>query len=299
MSLFKRPLVALSLTEPDAGLLRYAARVLPVESYEELRFAHVVADHRAAPTDEELQALRARLQRDVELVFRATAARTAFDVVHGARLDQLLALAVQHNSDVILLGHRKSRSGQRSLARRLAMIAPCSVWLVPEGAPDRLTRILVPVDFSNNSADALGVATTLAAGSGHQECLALHVFFDPSTVRYDEHVGEVLGHERAAFETMLAATDCHGVSVEPVFEESTRAPQAILRVSQERGCDLIVMNTRGRSRSAAVLLGSVTSETMAATTVPLLAVKHFGSRMTLMQALLNHRFWEEPAPKLN
>jgi nucleotide-binding universal stress UspA family protein len=125
------------------------------------------------------------------------------------------------------------------------------------------------------------------------------VYFDPSTVRYDEHVDEVFGHEQAAFETLLAATDCHGVRVEPVLEESTRVPEAILRVSQERSCDLIVMNTRGRSRSAAVLLGSVTSETMTATTMPLLAVKHFGSRMTLMQALLNHRFWEEPAPKSN
>jgi nucleotide-binding universal stress UspA family protein len=179
------------------------------------------------------------------------------------------------------------------------MVAPCSVWLVPEGAPDRLTRILVPVDFSSHSADALGVGTSLAAENGHPECLAVHVFFDPSTVRYDEHAEEVLGYERAAFETMLAATDCHGVRVEAVFEESTRPPQAILRVSQERGCDLIVMNTRGRSRSAAVLLGSVTSETMAATTMPLLAVKRFGSRLTLMQALLNHRFWEAPAPKSN
>jgi nucleotide-binding universal stress UspA family protein len=299
MSLFKRPLVALSLTAPDAGLLRYAARVLPVEGCEEVRFVHVVADRHAAPVEAELQDIRARLQSEVEAAFRTPAVRMVFDVVHGARLDQLLALAVEHQSDVILLGHRKSRSGLRSLARRLAMVAPCSVWLVPEGARDRLTRILVPVDFSSHSADALGVATSLAAENGRRECLAVHVYFDPSTVRYDEHVDEVFGHEQAAFETLLAATDCHGVRVEPVLEESTRVPEAILRVSQERSCDLIVMNTRGRSRSAAVLLGSVTSETMAATTVPLLAVKHFGSRMTLMQALLNHRFWEEPSPKSN
>jgi hypothetical protein len=38
---------------------------------------------------------------------------------------------------------------------------------------------------------------------------------------------------------------------------------------------------------------------MAETQIPLLAVKHFGSRMTLLQALLNHRFWEEPTPKTN
>jgi hypothetical protein len=48
-----------------------------------------------------------------------------------------------------------------------------------------------------------------------------------------------------------------------------------------------------------VLLGSVTSDTLAATPVPLLAVKHFGGRMTVLQTLLNHRMWEERAPKMN
>jgi hypothetical protein len=57
------------------------------------------------------------------------------------------------------------------------------------------------------------------------------------------------------------------------------------------------MNTRGRSRAASVLLGSTTSETMADTAVPLLAVKHHGSRMRLLEALLNHRVWERKGPK--
>ncbi|MBW3539496.1 MAG: universal stress protein [Planctomycetes bacterium] len=98
---------------------------------------------------------------------------------------------------------------------------------------------------------------------------------------------------------LLESTDCHGVQVEPLFEESTHVPQAILRVAGRHEIDLIVMNTRGRSRAAAVLLGSVTSETLAATSVPLLALKHFGSRMTLLEALANHRLWDEPNPKTN
>ena len=32
---------------------------------------------------------------------------------------------------------------------------------------------------------------------------------------------------------------------------------------------------------------------------PLLAVKHFGSRMTLREALVNHRIWDQPSPKTN
>jgi nucleotide-binding universal stress UspA family protein len=126
---------------------------------------------------------------------------------------------------------------------------------------------------------------------------AVHVYFDPSTIRYDEHVHEVLGREEDAFEKFIAGVDTQGIEVEPIFIEGTRTAEDILRTADRFESDLIVMNTRGRSLAASVLLGSTTSETMAATHVPLLAVKHFGSRMTLLEALVNHRIWEQPSPK--
>jgi nucleotide-binding universal stress UspA family protein len=85
--------------------------------------------------------------------------------------------------------------------------------------------------------------------------------------------------------------------VEPIFEECPEPSPAILRKANEQGVDLIVMNTRGRTLAAAVLLGSITSETMIQTHVPILTVKHFGSRMTMREALMQHRFWEKPTPK--
>jgi nucleotide-binding universal stress UspA family protein len=299
MSVFTRPLTALSLTAPDEGLLRYASLIAASGGCEEIRFAHVAADGDDRLPASELQALRERMQAEVGAHFSATARRREFDVVQGPRVDQLLSLAEQHGSDVIVLGHRRMRSARRSLARRLALVAPCSVWLVPEASPARVSNILVPVDFSSHSRDALSLATSLAAAMGLPQVLALHVFFDPSTIRYDEHVEEIRGNEEAALADMLAATDCHGVRVEPLYEESTHVSQTIVRVAERHGADLIVMNTRGRSRAAAVFLGSVTSDALAATRIPLLAVKHFGRRMSILQALLNHRFWEERAPKMN
>jgi hypothetical protein len=65
------------------------------------------------------------------------------------------------------------------------------------------------------------------------------------------------------------------------------------------GSDLIVMGTRGRSQAAFVLLGSTTSAMMAATSVPLLAVKHYGSHMSLLEALRNHNLWLGDVPKTN
>ena len=179
------------------------------------------------------------------------------------------------------------------------MIAPASVWLVPEGSPAKIEDILVPIDFSDHSADALAVAVHIARCRGLRSVRAVHVFFDPSTIRYDEHVEEIRGQEEAAFERFIAPIDRQGVEVEPVFIEGTRTADDILSLADRSGTDLVVMNTRGRSRAASVLLGSVTSDTMANTRVPLLAVKHFGSRMTLREALLNHRIWDQPAPKMN
>jgi hypothetical protein len=51
--------------------------------------------------------------------------------------------------------------------------------------------------------------------------------------------------------------------------------------------DLIVLNSRGRSASAAILLGSVAEETLIQSAVPVLTVKHFGARMGVLRALLD------------
>lgn len=297
---FCRPLIALSLSDADEGFLHYSALLARSFGWSDIHFAHVIPNNGAGETAGP-GAVEDKLREEVRRVFEQPLppGQPTFHVVRGVRLDQLLGLAAKHDRDLIVLGHRKERSGRRSLARRLAMLAPSSVWLVPQDSLPQIRSILVPTDFSSHSADALSVAAAIARAVGLSECRAVHVFFDPSTVRYDEHVEEVLGQEEAAFERFLAGADTQGVQVHPVFEESTHPPQAILRLAQRCGTDLIVMNTRGRSQAASVLLGSITSETMAATSVPLLAVKHHGNKMSLLEALLNHRLWETASPKSN
>ena len=300
MPVFSRPKVALSLTKADEQLLPYTALLARWMGWEAVDFAHIV------PPDRHTQAWdpkpwEDRLQDEVRRMFGPPPppCRANFHVVRGSRIDQMIGLAVEHERDLIVLGHRRMRSGRRSLARRLAMLAPCSVWLVPEDSPPVVANILVPIDFSSHSADSLATAVAIARAGGLSSLRTVHVFFDPSSIRYDEHVDEILGQEESAFETFLAGVDTQGVRVEPIFQESTHPAEAILRLAENCGSDLIVMSTRGRSHAASVLLGSVTSQTMSATKIPLLAVKHYGSKLTLLEALLNHRIWETEPPKTN
>ena len=131
-------------------------------------------------------------------------------ILRGQRIDQLLAFAAEHETDLILVGHRRSRSGRRSLARRLAMQAPCSVWMAPEGSEPVFDRILAPIDYSEESADALSLATELAAASGVDEIHALHVYFNEATTVYEEYDEMIVNEKDKAFTRFIAPINRHG-----------------------------------------------------------------------------------------
>jgi nucleotide-binding universal stress UspA family protein len=190
---------------------------------------------------------------------------------------------------VILVGHRKKISGRRALARRLAMKAPCSVWLAPEGSPAQINGILVAVDFSHHSEHAVSIATAIAQRRNLASCRALHVYFNPSIAGIEEYQSHVRGREQEAFDEFIGDLDLHGVSVTPVFEESPSVSHAIQRSVDQGGVDLVVMGTRGLSRSASILLGSQSEDTIMETHIPILVVKRRGERMGLLDVLLEHQ----------
>ena len=208
--------------------------------------------------------------------------------ISGDPLDEILRAAADQRSDLILLGQEPG-DRRRSLARRLAMKAPCSVWLIPEKPPATLRNILAPIDFSRRAADTLEVATAIAAAAGAEACLAPYVYFNQAAVSFDALDDILAVDQYRAFGIFVAPINLHGVFAKPLFIEAANVAQAILRTAAANDCDLIVMGTRGRSTSAAVLLGSETEHCIVTTPVPLLAVKHFGASLSLMKALRDER----------
>jgi nucleotide-binding universal stress UspA family protein len=268
-------LVALANGEADRGLVQYALLLSRCFPGLEVHCVHVAG--------------REDRTADLEDCLRQRFPAAVPHLLNGDVLDTLINVTAKIGADLLLLGH--SRPGtRRSLARRLAMKAPCSVWMVPDDARAALRTVLAPVDFSKRSADTLQVATALAASAGLDECIALHVYFNDAVATFEEFDEALIEREDEAFALFVAPIDLHGVYAKPLFIESADVPRTILQVAADAHCDLIVMATRGRSTSAAVLLGSVTEQVMMDTQVPLLAVKHHGAQLRLRQALADERF---------
>ena len=143
----------------------------------------------------------------------------------------------------------------------------------------RFQKILVPVDFSEHSGEALDVAIELAKAFGGSLQL-LHCYrIQPAGVSpygivlpesFDREVRDAAARQ---LDEWREKAEAQGVSAEASL--SSMVPSlAISETAEELGCDLIVMGTRGLSGIKHVLLGSVAERTLRAAPCPVLTVKH-------------------------
>jgi nucleotide-binding universal stress UspA family protein len=88
---------------------------------------------------------------------------------------------------------------------------------------------------------------------------------------------EYAERQRRAAEAILTAAQAEarnrGVSAETIWVEQGPPAQAIVETAQARNCDLIAMSSHGRRGLRRMILGSVTSEVLVLSTVPVLVVK--------------------------
>ena len=134
-------------------------------------------------------------------------------------------------------------------------------------------RILVGYDGSKESERALDLAADLAKASGGvlvvQHVIAVGTeAYATGAVDMDAIEAAVTGLLDQAVERARAS----GVAATKVLSRGEVAP-AILREAEQRGVDLIVVGSLGRSRMARVLMGSVADKLVHAAPVPVLVVR--------------------------
>lgn len=122
-------------------------------------------------------------------------------------------------------------------------------------------KVLVPVDFSEFSKEALEAAKSIAELRG-AEITVLHVMVEPqASVPYEVYIDwqKVKGEIRADAEKLLAKmVASNGAAAKAAKRLEWGEPAStIARVAKEGSFDLIVMATHGRTGLSRLFLGSV------------------------------------------
>jgi nucleotide-binding universal stress UspA family protein len=124
-----------------------------------------------------------------------------------------------------------------------------------------MTRLLVPIDASENAARALHHAIGCAKRDGTVELQIVNVHEPPN-----------LAGEVSIFLSEEEAARAAGVRFETVVLTG-EVPDAIVRCADMLGCEGIIMGTHGRSAFGNLLLGSVATEVIHRTRLPVTLVK--------------------------
>lgn len=140
-------------------------------------------------------------------------------------------------------------------------------------------KILVPLDGSECALRALAFAVQYARASPGSSLHLLAVHYEPwcygETAVYvgKDHL-EKLAAEHDASVLDQAEQALAGAGVPYSRESAEGEPAALIaQRAQERGCDLIVMGTRGLGRIGTLLMGSVATKVVHLAAVPVTLVK--------------------------
>jgi nucleotide-binding universal stress UspA family protein len=289
---FRRITVALARSPLDEDLVRYAALLADLRRDGPLHFhfVHILDSEREAQADHDSTLRDIRQLVDARFRELRSGAFHSSTVLAGSRLDRLLEFVAENASDALLVGLHEAHRGRRSMARRLARSAPCSLWMFPEGSPVSLKRLIAAVDYSHHSAYALSTAAGLASSAGIPECTAVHVYFNQVAALNEDFDESMRSRNGEYFTRFTAPLNLYERRITPRMEASPNVAAGILRAAEEEPADVIVMGTRGLSPSLSVLLGSEAEQVIQESRLPVLVVKHRGERIGFLQALLDRDF---------
>ena len=138
-------------------------------------------------------------------------------------------------------------------------------------------HILIPTDGSELAGRAVRYGLALAKSAGAKvTALTVEPSFDVYTVpasrvyemsgAFAEHAERAKAHAQGILDGVAEEARVAGVVCETMQVEQDH----IIDTAEQRGCDLIVMASHGRSGIAAIVLGSVTTKVLTHTEIPVL-----------------------------
>ena len=143
-----------------------------------------------------------------------------------------------------------------------------------------MLKLLVPVDGSETSGRAVDYA--IENHTRYKGPVEIHLINVQPPIPYGSRVSSVIGHDvvqkyhqdegMAALKPAMQKLDAAGVKYAHHIAVGDAA-EVIAEYAKEKGCDQILMGTRGMGATSSLLLGSVATKVIHLAHVPVLLVK--------------------------
>jgi len=299
-----RVLICLDLSEVDDQLIKAASQVANYLDGERFFFLHVVESlelpHKIkkmypdllASVDETAKRI---IDDKIQSNFRNPEDFDyEIDVVEGNTTDIILKWSQKNQVDLLIMGKKVKDDGSGMLPEKIVKLCHCSFLLVPFNSYHGLKRIMVPLDFSENSKMALEQAIHLSKKTG-ASVICQHYYKVPSGYHatgksYAEFAEIMRANATKEFHHFLKSMDMGKDQFPCIYSlvNGEEPAHVIHDTAINEEMDLIVMGSKGRTGLASILMGSIAMKTVKYDLeVELLVVKNKKENMGFLEALLN------------
>jgi nucleotide-binding universal stress UspA family protein len=294
-------MVGLDLTEMDDHIIEYLSIILPALSLERIFFVHVAKELElpkeiAEKYPDLLAPLDENISDGIEHKVGDLCRKNKLDydiIVHeGVPLEHFLRLSKIKNVDLIVLGRKRSLKGSGMLSGNVVRKSSSSILFVTETFKPVIKRVLVPVDFSKHSILSLKLARQLRERLG-SEIYCSHIYHVPSGFHktgksYEEFAEIMKSHAAHDYEQFCRDHDfTDEMSCDYLLSDHQSKGKLIIEHAHEADMDLIVIGSRGRTRTSALLIGSIVEKLLTVDTdVPMWVLKNKRENLGFLEAFM-------------
>lgn len=289
-------LIALDLSPFDEVLIAYARFLLPKFGTGQISLLHVLPDlniprnleldlrRKFSPKTPMDELIREKIRQEAEPLSTApNSPPVGIEVAEGSPYRKLIEWVGEKKPDLVVVGKKEESLGSGITARRMSRnLRESGVLFVPKAASSLIERILVPIDFSDNSARALQMAEALADRIPGCSVLATYVIDYPPTGyylnqrEYNTFNQMLIRTAESTYKEFLEEHAIEGQDIDfRILENSWHnIAGALLESIGNTRADLVIMGAQGHSALQAFLYGSVTEKILSRQLkVPVLVIR--------------------------
>jgi nucleotide-binding universal stress UspA family protein len=301
---FKRILVALDQSDNDKILFQFVSHICSKIEIDKVYFIHVTKTLEwppeiiekypdcLAPLDENIQHM---IQEQISTNLAKDLIPDSEILVLDGNPEEVLLKEVNIKEiDLLVMGKKPIDHGTGRTARRMANLAQCSVALISNSFQKALNTefaMMVSVDFNESSLNATKTAENIRSANDAKMVLH-HVYRVPSGYHYSgksfDEFAEIM--KKNSEDKMLklvndAQLDTDKYKQLYTLDTKNNIAKNISETAENEKVHLIVVGSKGRTKSASIFLGSTAEQLVTNTDLNILIIKDKKSNLDLLSYL--------------